>query len=154
MPNGSRRAGADSAARDTTQRDSSARAGRDTTAGGQRRAPGDSAARGRRGGPAGGESAAEGEINQDLMSDVATAMRRAGLQTGGGFGRGGPPPVESGDYLVTLNVGDRKLQQVLRVERTANAPAGTVRPEEADEEERRSGPRDPGEPDANPMLDR
>jgi photosystem II stability/assembly factor-like uncharacterized protein len=164
MPGGPRRAGADTTgragrdttardttARDTTARDTTARdtarAGRDTTAAGRRRAPGDTTARGRRGGPgAGGETAAEGEINQDLLGDVFSAMRRAGIQTaGGGFGRGGPPVVESGDYLVTLSVGDRKLQQVLRVERTANAPAGSVRPEDEDEEEMDLGPLPSGE---------
>jgi hypothetical protein len=78
-------------------------------------------------------------------------MRRAGIQTtGGGFGRGGPPVVESGDYLVTLSVGDRKLQQVLRVERTANAPAGSVRPEDEDEEEMDLGPLPSGE-EADPV---
>ncbi|HEX2779289.1 MAG TPA: hypothetical protein VHM30_07310, partial [Gemmatimonadaceae bacterium] len=118
MPRGTGRGG-----RDTTGRDTTARAARDTS---EREGRDTSAARGRRGGAAaaGGESAEGGEIDQDLLSDVFTAMRRAGLQTGGAFGRGGPPPVESGDYLVTLTVGDRKLQQVLRVERTANAPGG------------------------------
>jgi hypothetical protein len=162
MPAGARRPGADTTGRDTTARDTTGRAARDTTArdttararrdttAARRRAPGDTTARGRRGaGPAGGESGAEGEINQDLLGDVLTAMRRAGLQTGGGgFGRGGPPAVESGDYLVTLNVGDRKLQQVLRVERTANAPAGTVRPDEGDEDDPELAPPDSDERDA------
>ena len=138
LPGAGRRAGGDTTARDTTARvprdtmarDTTARVPRDTTArdttgAAQRRTPGDTAARGRRGG--GGEAGAEGEINQDLLGDVVSAMRRAGIQTGGGFGRGGPPVVESGDYLVTLSVGDRKLQQVLRVERTANAPASQSR---------------------------
>ncbi|NUQ93297.1 MAG: hypothetical protein HOQ26_10375, partial [Gemmatimonadaceae bacterium] len=100
----------------------------------RRREPGDTAARGGRGAAA-GESAGEGEIDRDLLGEVFTAMRRAGIQTGGGFGRGGPPPVESGDYLVTLVAGGQKLQQVLRVERTASAPGGQVRSEEVEEED-------------------
>jgi hypothetical protein len=139
MPAGPRRTGADTtgrAARDTMLRDTTARDRRGT-------------------GPAGGESAGEGEINQDLLGNVLTAMRRAGMQTaGGGFGRGGPPVVQSGDYLVTLVAGDRKLQQVLRVERPANAPAGSLRPQEADEEELLFRLQDQGDPDADSMLDR
>ncbi|NUQ21360.1 MAG: hypothetical protein HOQ09_10415, partial [Gemmatimonadaceae bacterium] len=92
-------------------------------------------ARGRRGGAMGPESGGEPEIDRELLSDVFSAMRRAGIQTGLGFGRGGPPAVESGDYLVTLVAGDRKLQQVLRVERTATAPGGQVRVEEVEEED-------------------
>ena len=151
-PGGPRRPGADTTGRDTTARAARDTTARDTTAAARR----DTTARGGRGAsPAGGESAGEGEINQDLLGDVLTAMRRAGMQaTGGGFGRGGPPVVQSGDYLVTLVAGDRKFQQVLRVERAANAPAGSLRPQEADEEELLSRLRDQGDPDVDPMLDR
>ena len=130
-PQGARRGRDTTAARDTSER--AERAGRDTSAA-RRREPGDTAARGGRGAAA-GESAGEGEIDRDLLGEVFTAMRRAGIQTGGGFGRGGPPPVESGDYLVTLVAGGQKLQQVLRVERTASAPGGQVRSEEVEEED-------------------
>jgi hypothetical protein len=141
LPAAPRRAAADTtgrAGRDTTVRDTTVR---DTTT------------RGRRGaGAPGGESAGEGEINQDLLGDVLTAMRRAGIQTGGGgFGRGGPPAVESGDYLVTLSVGDRKLRQVLRVERTATAPGQAIAAEEMDEEEMDASPLDP---DPDPSAER
>ena len=136
---GARRGGRDTTARDTSARE--AREGRDTseraardTAGRARRDT--SAAGGRRAGGAGrGESGAEPEIDRELLSDVFDAMRRAGIQRGGGFGRGGPPPVESGDYLVTLVAGDKQLKQVLRVERTATAPGGQVRSEEVDEDD-------------------
>lgn len=105
------------------RRDSIARARGDTT--GQRARAGADLP-----GPAG-----EGEIDRALLGDVFSAMRRANIEVRGGFGRGGPPPVESGDYLVTLVAGDRRLKKVLRVERTANAPRGQVRGEEVDEED-------------------
>ena len=57
--------------------------------------------------------------------------------------------MESGDYLVTLVAGGKRLQQVLRVERTANAPGGQVRSEEGDEEDLDFSPQpsvDPNEP--------
>jgi hypothetical protein len=121
------------AARDTSARearDTTARTGRDTTA--------------RRGAAAGGESA-EGEIDQELLGDVLTAMRRANIPTRGGFGRGGPPAVESGDYLVTLVAGGKTLHQVLRVERTANAPGGQVRTENEDDDDLDLVPQNPSD---------
>ena len=43
---------------------------------------------------------------------------RVGGRGGGGFGgAGGAPLVDTGDYLVTLNVGGQRLKQVLRVQR-------------------------------------
>jgi photosystem II stability/assembly factor-like uncharacterized protein len=84
------------------------------------------------GAPAGGASE-EAAIDLEALSTVTSALRRSGVQLNV-FGRGGPPLVESGDYLVTMKVGDRTLRQVLRVERTASASASAGRREEREEE--------------------
>ena len=107
-------------------------AARDTSA---RRQRADTAARdttARRGAMAQAEST---ELDRELLGELFTVFRRAGLQglTGGGRG-GGAPTVESGDYLVSLKVGDRTMRQVLRVEKTQSAPGVMAREESEDEE--------------------
>jgi photosystem II stability/assembly factor-like uncharacterized protein len=61
-------------------------------------------------------------IDQEVLSDVLDALRSADVLRGGGGGFGGrnrAPIAESGDYLVSIDVGGRKLKQVLRVERVS-----------------------------------
>ena len=75
------------------------------------------------------------ELDRELLGQLFPVFRRAGLQGlfGGGRG-GGAPTVESGDYLVSLKVGDRTMRQVLRVEKTQSAPGAMAREESEDEE--------------------
>ena len=78
---------------------------------------------GQQAGEEGGESALPG---QSQMQEILRALRPPGVR-GGGFNvsygtynptrRGAGPLMVTGDYLVTLKVGDQTLQQVLRVER-------------------------------------
>ncbi len=77
-----------------------------------------------RAGAAGGEAP---PIDQDLLGEVFTALRASGA-LGRGFGFGGrnaAPLVGSGDYLVTLTVDGKTMQQVLRVERANGIAEGT-----------------------------
>jgi len=72
----------------------------------------------------GAEAAMPGQAQ---LQDIMRALRPPGSR-GGGFGvtygtynptrRGAGPLMPTGDYLVTLKVGDQTLRQVLRVERT------------------------------------
>ncbi len=79
-----------------------------------RRAGGDTT----RAAPGGRAAGGEPPIDRDLLGDVLDAMRAAGISRGGGlFGRGGPPLVTTGDYLVTLSAGEHRVHQVVRVER-------------------------------------
>jgi hypothetical protein len=74
----------------------------------------------------GGEAAMPG---QSQMQEILRALRPPGSRGGGRFSmsygtynptrRGAGPLMTTGDYLVTLKVGDQTFQQVLRVERTA-----------------------------------
>jgi hypothetical protein len=78
---------------------------------------------GQEAGEEGGEAAMPG---QSQMQDIMRALRPAGAR-GGRFSmsygtynptrRGAGPLMATGDYLVTLKVGDQTFQQVLRVER-------------------------------------
>jgi hypothetical protein len=83
----------------------------------------DSAAAARRpagaGRPQGGRQG--GMPDQDTMREIFSAVREA-LGRGFGFGgrRGGAPIVSSGDYLVTLTVGEVTTSRVLRVERAGS----------------------------------
>ena len=134
------------------RRDSIERARRDSSV--SARAPGDTAAAGKARVAGGAEAAGEGEVDQDLLGEVLTAMRRAHISTEGRSSRAGAPVVESGDYLVTLVVGGTRLHQVLRVERTASAPGDQVRSEEVDEDDIDAGLEDPSDPDADPSPER
>jgi hypothetical protein len=65
--------------------------------------------------------------DQDTMRQIFRALREPGQRGFGGFGAGGrgPAPVAStGDYLVSITVGDTTMQQVLRVERVNAGGAG------------------------------
>jgi hypothetical protein len=100
--------GGPAARRDTAARaDTGAAARTDTIARGARTAEGP-----------GGEE----RIDPDLAREIVAALRAANaIPAGGGFaGRRPPPPVASGDYLITMTVGGRTLRQVLRVEKTSN----------------------------------
>jgi len=76
----------------------------------------------------GGEAAMPG---QNQIQEILRALRPPGSRGGGRFGvtygtynpmrRGAGSLVATGDYLVTLKVGDHMLQQVLRVERQPGA---------------------------------
>jgi hypothetical protein len=78
-----------------------------------------------------GEEAAEAAMpGQSQIQEIVRALRPPGTR-GGGFSvtygtynptrRGAGPLAATGDYLVTLSVGGRALQQVLRVERMPSA---------------------------------
>jgi photosystem II stability/assembly factor-like uncharacterized protein len=79
---------------------------------------------GQEAGEEGGEAAMPG---QSQMQDILRALRPPGARGGGRFSmsygtynptrRGAGPLMATGDYLVTLKVGDQVFQQVLRVER-------------------------------------
>ncbi|HEU4564513.1 MAG TPA: hypothetical protein VFS05_07690 [Gemmatimonadaceae bacterium] len=73
-------------------------------------------------------------VDPELMSDVFNALRSAGAIRGGFFGRGGPPPVATGDYLVTLEIGGHKEKQLLRVERVSGSGGEAIAAGEEDEE--------------------
>jgi photosystem II stability/assembly factor-like uncharacterized protein len=94
------------------------------------------------GGPGGAAAEAQGEGQQaeqaqqsdpSLLQQLAALLRPPGTTGGGGFGGfnalttallGSRPPapfVSTGDYLVTLKVGDRTMSRVLRVERLDGA---------------------------------
>jgi len=100
---------------------------------------------GRAGGPGGaggGGAEAQGEglqaepaqeTDPNLLQQLATLLRPPGTTGGGGFGgfnalatallgqRPPAPLAATGDYLVTLKVGDQTMRQVLRVERLPGA---------------------------------
>ena len=76
--------------------------------------------------------AADAPVDPELMNEVLGILRRARLVAGGFGGRTGPPMVESGDFLVTLVVGDQKHQQVLRVQRVNGAAGASIANEEED----------------------
>ena len=57
-------------------------------------------------------------VDAAQLGQLAQLFRVGGRGGGGGFGgAGGAPLVDTGDYLVTLNVGGQRLKQVLRVQR-------------------------------------
>lgn len=60
----------------------------------------------------------EPEIDRELLGDIFGALReRQALPAGMSFfGRRGAPEVETGDYLITVTVGNESQHQVLRVE--------------------------------------
>jgi hypothetical protein len=59
--------------------------------------------------------------DQETMQEIMTAVRRAMGRGfgGGGGGRGGAPTVNTGDFLVSITVGDETMRHVLRVERVS-----------------------------------
>ncbi|HEX5436539.1 MAG TPA: hypothetical protein VFW98_05250 [Gemmatimonadaceae bacterium] len=67
----------------------------------------------------GGRGGAAAGLSQDVMGDIFQALRAAGaIQRGrGGFGRGGAGEVKPGDYLATITVDGKTLQQTVRVDR-------------------------------------
>jgi len=77
------------------------------------------------------EEGAEAMPGQNQIQEIMRALRPPGARGGGRFGlsygtynpgrRGGGPLAATGDYLVTLKVGDQTLHQVLRVERLPSA---------------------------------
>jgi hypothetical protein len=74
----------------------------------------------------------------DLLQIPGRPPERGGLGAlfggGGGRGRGGPPVVASGDYLVTLTVGGRSYKQLLRVERLSGGDeSGSAFEEDGDD---------------------
>src|ERR1051325_10743726 len=102
--------------------------------------PGEGAVGGARGagGGGGGEGAAgEGNV-QDLANafpggfqEIQALLRPAGQRGGGGGGGGGfggnqAPIAQTGDYLVTLKVGNEVQRQVLRVEHVNTSGTPTV----------------------------
>jgi hypothetical protein len=82
------------------------------------------------------EEGAEPQLQQGQLQDILRLLRPPGQRgAGGGFNlsygtynparRGPAPMVETGDYLVSLTVGNRTMSQVLRVVRmTGGAGAG------------------------------
>jgi hypothetical protein len=73
----------------------------------------------------GGPGAAGMMPDQDTMRQIFRALRRPGQRGFGGFrGGGGTPVANTGDYLVTMTVGDTTMRQVLRVERVNAGGAG------------------------------
>lgn len=80
--------------------------------------PGESAEAGGRGGRGGGGGAAGafGPENREQLMTIMRALRRPGQRGFGGRG-GQAPLVETGDYLVTLTIGDTTMRRVLRVEK-------------------------------------
>ncbi|MDH5198365.1 MAG: hypothetical protein OEY20_14070, partial [Gemmatimonadota bacterium] len=100
--------------------------------GGFQERPGESAGRARgaaaqgEGQEAGEEGAEAAAPGQSQIQEIMRALRPPGSR-GGGFGlsygtynptrRGLGPLMATGDYLITLKVGDQTMQQVLRVER-------------------------------------
>ena len=58
---------------------------------------------------------------------IAQAFGRAAAGGGGGgFGGGGANAIASGDYLVSITVGDKTLSRVLRVERVSGSGGGST----------------------------
>jgi photosystem II stability/assembly factor-like uncharacterized protein len=98
------------------------------------------AGRGQAGAQAGGENPMDA-INAAFpggFRELQDLLRYPGQRTGGrgfgGFGFGGGAPiVNSGDYLVTLKIGNQTYQQVLRVERVAGGEQGDSPFEEEDD---------------------
>jgi len=102
--------------------------GRGAQASGFQERPGESqpAGAGRRPGaaaPAGPPAQAGGPggraSEQETMQEIMTAVRRAMGRGFGGGGRGGAPIVNTGDFLVSITVGDETMSRVLRVERVS-----------------------------------
>jgi len=67
------------------------------------------------GAEAAGESEGEGGLTQEVLGDVANAVRASKAITGGFFGGRNAALVQSGDYLVTMTAGGTTQHQVLRV---------------------------------------
>ncbi|HJU66167.1 MAG TPA: hypothetical protein VJ596_10845, partial [Gemmatimonadaceae bacterium] len=65
---------------------------------------------------------AQAPMDPDMAREILTALRNSNaIPAGSAFAsRRPPPPVASGDYLVTLTVGGQTLRQVLRVEKAGN----------------------------------
>jgi len=80
-----------------------------------------------RGEETGEEGSGGGAMDRSQLQDIMRALRRPGERGFGGIGFGGgqgaAPLVATGDYLVTLRVGDVTQRRVLRVER-ANGFSG------------------------------
>jgi hypothetical protein len=68
------------------------------------------------GAEAASESEGEGGLTQEVLGEVANAVRASKAITGGFFGGRNAALVESGDYLVTMTAGGTTQHQVLRVE--------------------------------------
>jgi photosystem II stability/assembly factor-like uncharacterized protein len=75
------------------------------------------------GGGGGGFAAAFGGLDAEDLETAQELLRavRGGGGGGGGFGFRAPPLVNTGDYLVTLDVDGQKFRQPLRVERLATS---------------------------------
>ncbi|MDQ2767206.1 MAG: hypothetical protein M3Y30_08625, partial [Gemmatimonadota bacterium] len=71
---------------------------------------------------AGAEGEPEGGVSQEVLSQIANAVRASKAIPGGGFfGGRNAALVESGDYLVTMTLGGATQRQVLRVEKVEGA---------------------------------
>jgi hypothetical protein len=91
-------------------------------AGGFLARPGEGAPpRGAAGAQGGGAGESGAPVDQGQLGQLAMLFRPAGAAGGIfgslGSGRGVALPVNTGDYLVTMNVGGEKLKQILHVER-------------------------------------
>jgi hypothetical protein len=72
------------------------------------------------------EGEAEGGLTQEVLGEVANAVRASKAITGGFFGGRNAALVPSGDYLVTMTAGGTTQHQVLRVEKSDGASASTA----------------------------
>ncbi|HYD55017.1 MAG TPA: hypothetical protein VEA99_20440, partial [Gemmatimonadaceae bacterium] len=73
----------------------------------------------------------------ETAQELLRAIRGPGAGGFGGFRQ--PPLVNTGDYLVTLDVDGQKLRQPLRVERLASANGLFITSELEEDEEEREG---------------
>ena len=74
-----------------------------------------------------GEGETEGGVSQEVLSEIAGAVRASKAIPGGGFfGGRNAALVESGDYLVTMTAGGATQRQVLRVEKVEGADGSSV----------------------------
>ena len=77
-----------------------------------------------------GASGDEPALDQETVSAVLDALRAANVLPRDIFGRREPPFAPSGDYLVTLQSGDRKQSQLLRVENLVGENGAVIGSEE------------------------
>ena len=74
-----------------------------------------------------GEGEVEGGVDQEVLSQIAGAVRASKAIPGGGFfGGRNAALVESGDYLVTMTAGGATQRQVLRVEKVEGVDGSAV----------------------------
>jgi hypothetical protein len=84
------------------------------------------------GAEAGGEGESESGLTQEVLGEVAGAVRASKAITGGFFGGRNAALVESGDYLVTMSAGGTTQRQVLRVEKSDGANGSAAGGDEED----------------------